>query len=232
MIIISMLYILQSQQSHWLKKHLFVPCSKNHIYKSVHHQMKPVWEPRVVPEPEFGWIILEISSLRGSAHRYIWSSKNPTSTHLQQKRLHRGRAKPAEWTWWLLSLQPDGWKPAQAKSEWLRKLRRAKKKRQSQSQPPLGGFIWEQGRLQTPRSGTKYQISSQWLTWGAGLWQQPRLLLTHGAHLLYQSRGAASDWLSDQWNGTIWQIRLLRCHLRLDVWLWWFHVMLFSITGD
>lgn len=49
---------------------------------------------------------------------------------------------------------------------------KGQKERQSKSKLLLLCFIWEEGRLQTPRSSTKYEITSKSLTWGAQIWQR------------------------------------------------------------
>ena len=84
---------------------------------------------------------------------------------LWQRRLRKARTQP-EPTLYVLSPQPDD----SQKRQWLKWHH--KKERQREPRPLLLCFIWREGRLQTPRSSTKYEIIHKWLTPAAQIWQE------------------------------------------------------------
>lgn len=99
-------------------------------------------------------------------HPHTEKGHNDPSTHLwqklRQKRLYKSRTQQ-EVPLCVLSSQPDELNP-RPKRVWS-----GQKERQSKSKLLLLCLIGGEGRLQTPRSSTKYEITSKLLTRAAAL---------------------------------------------------------------
>lgn len=133
---------------------------------------------------------------------------NNSSTHLWQKLGHRRPCKAITQpglTLCVLSLQPEESKTDTEKEESAaEEALKGQKERQRESKLLLLCFIRGEGRLQTPRSSTKYKITKQSLTWAAQI-RQELLLLMDALRFKYSgaggesARGHVTDW-SVRWD--------------------------------